>query len=297
MFYLSEPSGEDMTDLSHFAAADSADFSDLVGYLEAASALPDVQRCKQFALTELQLHPGQAVLDLGCGYGSDVFDMGSRVAPDGRAVGADISEKMIAEARRRFGATGLPISFEVADGIGLPFADASFDACRAERVLQHTPEPDPVAAELARVTRPGGRVVLIEFDLGGLLIDSPDRDTTRRVVNEVGDSTANGYAGRQLPRLLLDAGFGDVRVHAEFVQPGHGFLERICRPAVARLATQGGYPADLLEAWSAQLRADAATGRFFAAAPVIIASATRQPGWRHARPSGGGRDQIAESPG
>jgi ubiquinone/menaquinone biosynthesis C-methylase UbiE len=40
-------------------------------------------------------------------------------------------------------------------------------------VLQHVPDPALAASELARVTRPGGRIAVIEFDLGGLLIDSP----------------------------------------------------------------------------------------------------------------------------
>ncbi len=128
---------------------------------------------------------------------------------------------------------------------------------------------------MARVTRSGGRVAVIEFGLGGLMIDSADPATTGAVTTEIAASTVNGWAGRQLPRLFADAGFSHVRVSAEIVQPGHAVLERIYRPALVRLGERDGRLAERLGAWSAQLQAEAAVGRFFAAAPVFIVSADR----------------------
>ncbi len=264
-----------MIDIGEFEQVARARAAELIQYLEAANALPGVQRCKQIALAGLGLRPGQAVLDLGCAYGADVAEMAEMVGPAGRAVGIDASSAMIAAARQRFAGTGLPATFETADVRGLRFADAAFDACRAERLLQHVPDPGLAVREMARVTRPGGRVAAIEFDLGGLMIDSTDPATTRAVITEIAESTVNGWAGRQLPRMFTDAGLSHVRVSAEIVQPGHAFLERIYRPALARLGERDRSLAERLGAWSAQLQAEAAAGRFFAAAPVFIVSANR----------------------
>ncbi len=264
-----------MIDIGEFEQVDAARAADLIRYLEAANALPGVQRCKQIALAGLGLRPGQAVLDVGCGYGADVAEMAVLVGSLGRAVGIDASGAMIAAARQRFASAGLPATFETADVCGLRFADATFDACRAERLLQHVADPGRAVCEMARVTRPGGRVAAIEFDVGGLMIDSADTATTRAVTTEIAESTVNGWAGRQLPRLFTDAGLRQVHVTAEIVQPGHAFLERIYRPALARLGERDDRPAERLGAWSAQLQADTAAGRFFAAAPVFIVSAIR----------------------
>lgn len=264
-----------MIDIGEFERVEAARAADLIHYLEAANALPGVQRCKQIALAQLGLRPGQSVLDAGCGYGADVAEMAALVGPAGRAAGIDASEAMIAAARQRFAGTGQTATFETADVCGLRFPDASFDACRAERLLQHVPDPGRAVSEMARVTRPGGRVTVIEFDLGGLMIDSADPVTTRAVTTEIAESTVNGWVGRQLPRLFTDAGFSHVRVTVEIVQPGHAFLARIYRPALARLGERDGRLAERLHAWSAQLQADTAAGRFFAAAPVFIVSANR----------------------
>ncbi len=110
---------------------------------------------------------------------------------------------------------------------------------------------------------------VIEFDLGGLLIDSPDREMTGAVVAEIDGGTVNGRAGRQLARLLAEAGLRDVRARGEPVQPGYAFLERIYQPALARLAGRNGRLVPRLEVWSERLRADAAASWFFAAAPVM----------------------------
>jgi hypothetical protein len=95
------------------------------------------------------------------------------------------------------------------------------------------------------------------------------------VLAEIDRSTVNGWAGRQLPRLFTDAGLGEVRVHGELVLVGHAFLERIYRPVLGRLADADPRLAGRLDEWAAGLRADDAAGRFLAAAPAVIAAATR----------------------
>jgi ubiquinone/menaquinone biosynthesis C-methylase UbiE len=119
-------------------------------FLDAGNALPTIRASKPLLLDGLRLQGGETVLDAGCGMGADVFDIAQRVGKVGRVVGIDVSEVMIAEARRRAAALQLPIEFEVGDAQRLRFADATFDACRTERMLMHVPDAERAFTELVR---------------------------------------------------------------------------------------------------------------------------------------------------
>jgi hypothetical protein len=102
---------------------------------------------------------------------------------------------------------------------------------------------------------------VIEFDLGGLLIDSPDHEITGAGVDEIDDGTVNGRAGRQLPWLLARVGLREVRAGRD--HPARPRVPRADLPAcLARLAGRDGHLAPRLEAWSERLRVDTAAGRF-----------------------------------
>ncbi len=132
-------------------------------FLDESSALPGIDEPKALLLDALRLSPGHHALDVGCGLGSDVFALAERVSPGGEVSGVDISEVMIEEARRR-ALPGAPVSFQLADVCALPFADSTFDAVRAERLLMHVPDVTRALAEMIRVTRPGGRLGVFDFD-------------------------------------------------------------------------------------------------------------------------------------
>src|SRR5215211_1960720 len=83
--------------------------------------------------------------------------------PQGRVVGVDVSDRLVAEARTRPKETS-SIHVAVGDAHALPFAEDEFSASRAERVLMHVEDPCSALAEMARVTRAGGRVIAIEPD-------------------------------------------------------------------------------------------------------------------------------------
>jgi ubiquinone/menaquinone biosynthesis C-methylase UbiE len=105
----------------------------------------------------LNLRLGQRILDVGCGPALDAAELSARIGARGELVGVDLSEAMITAARRRAGALDTPTRFEIASAYDLPFDEASFDACRAERLFMHLPEPQRALPEMRRVTRPGGR--------------------------------------------------------------------------------------------------------------------------------------------
>ncbi|MGH3181958.1 MAG: methyltransferase domain-containing protein, partial [Streptosporangiaceae bacterium] len=177
------------------------------------------------------------------------------------------SQAMLAEARRRADGTPLPIQFRQGKADGLPLASHEVDACRADTLLQHVPDPAGVIAEMTRVTRPGGRISVLEFDLGTLTIDHPDQATTGRLVQAAVAAFPDGRAGRGLRRLLTHAGLADVTVHTQFVEPDLPFLLRVLQPAFIQLSAEqlGRWQADLDHAWR--------SGTFTAGALVFVATA------------------------
>jgi len=108
----------------------------------------------RIALDYLSPHPGEAVLDAGCGTGAALAEM--LVRADCRATGVDRSPTMLADARRRLGGRAelVEASLEC-----LPFADGVFDAVLALNVLYFADQDGAMISELRRVLRPGGRLV------------------------------------------------------------------------------------------------------------------------------------------
>jgi demethylmenaquinone methyltransferase/2-methoxy-6-polyprenyl-1,4-benzoquinol methylase len=103
--------------------------------------------------------PGQRILDLAAGTGASSVALARSGA---EVVAADFSPGMIAEGRRRH--SGIPnLSFVEADATALPFDDDSFDTVTMSFGLRNVNEPRTALAELLRVTRPGGRLVICEF--------------------------------------------------------------------------------------------------------------------------------------
>jgi SAM-dependent methyltransferase len=154
------------------------------------------------------------VLDVGCGTGVVTRDVAARVGARGAAVGVDPSRALLAVARRRARtvASSARPTFRRGDGLALPFGPASFDVALAVTVLLHVPDSDRVLAEMIRVTRPGGRVAVLDQDFGTLALDAPDRALTRRIVDGHAERFyAEPWSGRTLARRLRRAGLARVR--------------------------------------------------------------------------------------
>jgi len=220
-----------------------------IRFMDEAQRPPAIQASKRLMLERIALAPGAAVLDVGCGPGTGVFDMVELVGPTGRLVGLDASEVMLAEARRRAKEFQIPITFEVGDVQALHFPDDTFDVCRAERLLEHLPDPDRALTEMVRVTRPGGRVLVFDFDWDTLMIDHPDRETTRTFALSYTDSIRNGWIGRQLPRLFKEQHLEGISIDPVQVVVHYRLAELAFGSHLARLQTNGTLPSARAQQW------------------------------------------------
>ena len=110
-----------------------------------------------------RIEPGQVVLDLGCGAGTDLLVAAQMVGPEGRAIGVDMTPAMLERARQSAAAMGLA-NVELHESLieSLPLPDESVDVVISNGVIDLVPDKDAVFSELDRVLRPGGRLQLAD---------------------------------------------------------------------------------------------------------------------------------------
>ncbi len=118
---------------------------------------------RERAVDRAQVGPGSDALDLCTGTGDLALALRRRIGPDGRVVGSDFSEPMLDLARRKSGEEGLPVEFGWADALELPYGDASFDAVTIGFGARNLADLERGLSEMARVLRPGGRLVILEI--------------------------------------------------------------------------------------------------------------------------------------
>jgi len=118
---------------------------------------------RQRAVDRAQVGPGSDALDVCCGTGDLALELRRRIGPDGRVVGCDFSEPMLELARRKSGEEGLPVEFGWADALDLPYGDRSFDAVTVGFGARNLADLERGLSEMARVLRPGGRLVILEI--------------------------------------------------------------------------------------------------------------------------------------
>ena len=126
------------------------------------------------------IHKGGAVLDIGCGGGFDTFFGAIMVGPEGKAVGIDMIPGMLARARENLRNTPLTnVTFQEASAENLPFPDESFDVVISNGVFNLVPDKARAVAEVFRVLKPGGRVMIADQVRTGEL----PKETKARVDN------------------------------------------------------------------------------------------------------------------
>jgi SAM-dependent methyltransferase len=155
--------------------------------------------------------PGMRVLDLGTGLGHVAAAVADIVGPDGEVVGLDIDARMLDAARTR---TERLSNVRFVEGdVARWREDGSFDAVVGRLILFHVPDPAGVLRHHQEAVRPGGRVVMLDYDIGGLRAEPSDPLTVRMAALIMAAFRAAGAdptIGSRLKHILAESGVEDV---------------------------------------------------------------------------------------
>lgn len=249
----------------------------LIEALQRMAEDPGIQQVRRVARELLAPAPGQRLLDAGAGTGEAARELAALVAPTGSVVALDLAAVTVRAAQERH--DGSAVEYRTGDITALDLPDASFDGVRSERVLQHLPDPDQAIRELIRVTRPGGRVCLIDTDWESTAVDGVPAELVAelRAYFLQRAATHQRDMGRTLRRRLVRAGLVDVvarPVALYFPSPAAAAAvlpftnEHV--PAQADL-----FPEGLREPWFAALAEAGARGEFLATLTIWAACGVR----------------------
>jgi len=155
------------------------------------------------------LQPGLRVLDVACGTGNLAVIAARRGC---EVSGLDIAANLIAQARTRATAQGLRIDFKEGDAEALPFADGQFDLVVSTFGVMFAPRPHVVAAELQRVTKPGGQVALANWTPEGFLGKMFNVFKAHLPPPPAGVPSPMGWGDEATVRSRLQHGFAEVRL-------------------------------------------------------------------------------------
>lgn len=263
------PSKAGMQDVHEMAAA----------LEERAQALDQVQVNRALVKAVASL-TGEHILEVGCGSGVLCRQVAPGVVPGGKITGVDISPDFLRIAQAYVAGTDLTNSIQWSAGQAevLPFRDASFNGVFAARLLLHVSDPQAVLKELVRIVRPGGRVVVMDWDYDTVALDHSDRELTRRLLHWRCDHHGgNNWSGRQLWGQMTATGLVNVKalpVVSIARQENDSLTLSLFK--AAQVARDGGAIApDEYDAWVGELKSNLATGCFFSSIVYFIVRGER----------------------
>ncbi len=159
------------------------------------------------------LQPGEVVLDLGSGGGLDVLLAARRVGEQGYVYGLDMTDEMLAAARRNAERAGAQnVEFLKGDIEAIPLPPASVDVIISNCVINLAPDKGRVLGDAFRVLRPGGRLAVSDIVIDGTLEGLPLGEDQIRAGLSWAGCIAGALTADQYRALLAEAGFADIRI-------------------------------------------------------------------------------------
>jgi arsenite methyltransferase len=185
-------------------------FDDLASRrLEALYSTPDIVNQRRRTIQRLAPHPGERILDVGCGPGLLTAEIAEEVGPTGHVMGIDTADAMIALSTQR--AAGSPLADRItllkADAAALPFSGETFDAAVCVQVYEYVEDVETALSELHRVLKPGARTVILDTDWHSIVWNAADQQCMQHILQAWTQRFAHPTLPRRLSRLLRHAGF------------------------------------------------------------------------------------------
>lgn len=171
------------------------------------------------------LAPGEVVLDLGSGGGLDVLLAAQRVGVEGYVYGLDMTDEMLAVARRnaeKAGATN--VEFLKGDIEHIPLPGNTVDVIISNCVINLSPDKGQVLGDAFRVLKPGGRLAVSDIVIDGDLSGLPVSEEQIRSALSWAGCIAGALTIDEYRRLLTEAGFSDIRVEVQHRYAAEDFL-------------------------------------------------------------------------
>jgi ubiquinone/menaquinone biosynthesis C-methylase UbiE len=240
----------------------------------------DAKQIKARSYELLQLEADSQVLDVGCGPATDTVSLAEYIGDKGRIIGIDTDPNMIEKANLEVKQCNITKNIQHMEGNAqaLPFADGEFDRVHAERLLQVLPKSvsAKVFAEMNRVLRSNGRIVLVDTDWGSASVNFNDNELERRLITFFATKMRpNGFAGRELLGLLKESHYKKVTVEVvpfltwDFSETP--FFEWVPTEALKNnVATKKE-----LERWSQELTQKTAQGTFLSCVNMLIVAGNK----------------------
>jgi ubiquinone/menaquinone biosynthesis C-methylase UbiE/class 3 adenylate cyclase len=252
---------------------DAPDPNRAVRAIDEIHESPFIVEVQRRVIERLGVEPGERLLDVGSGTGDDCIELSSLVGHSGSVVGVDLSEVLVREATRRARAAAVGnVEFRIGDAYELPFEADTFDGCCSQRTFQYLTEPLTAIREMARVTRPGGRLVVADTDWETQVYASDDEELTARVIRAWCDTRPNGRIAHQLYGLFRRAGLNDVSVSAyvQVVTELTDFRREVLRSLAAQAVSYEAISEAEASRWIGGLELAAAEDRFLQSFAVFV---------------------------
>ena len=234
--------------------------------LEIAYRARDIVRRRELVYAALAPQVGERVLDVGCGPGYYVSEVLNHVGETGSVLGVDTSRQMLAIAAQRCADRG-NVTFKEGDAATLPVASGTYDAALSVQVLEYVKDVKGALAEMYRVLRPGGRVVIWDVDWTTVSWHSADPARMARLLDVWDGHLAHPALPQTLGAGLREVGFHEVAV------AGHVFAADELSPETyigaifpllhEYVAGTGEPAAAEAEDWAAEQRDLSERGAFF----------------------------------